>query len=256
MKYFSILFSLLLIGQTRAQETDPLYFNRLSEDFLKSVLERKSTDNFREELADLSMESLANSLDDDIKRIAFWVNIYNAYVQHFLQRDPAQYENKHRFFSSKQILIMGRMLSLDQIEHGLLRRSQWKFGLGNIRRVFVKRYEKELRVEKPDFRVHFVLNCGARSCPPIVILRPDLLEERLTKNTSHFLQQTTFYEKHENKVMVTPIFLWFRGDFGNKKGIRKILVQHQLIPTGSKPRLKPLPYDWTVDLENWIIEEN
>jgi hypothetical protein len=64
--------------------------------------------------------------------------------------------------------IGGAVYSLDDIEHGVLRANRGhpaaggrpQFGPEDPRR-------RGLVVQELDPRIHFALNCGARSCPPI-----------------------------------------------------------------------------------------
>jgi len=37
------------------------------------------------------------------------------------------------FYGKKRIVIAGKLLSLNAIEHGILRKSQWIYGQGNVR---------------------------------------------------------------------------------------------------------------------------
>ncbi len=250
-----IITFVLILSSTiyvEAQVKDPLYFNNLSEVFLKTALERGNTQIYQNELAKVDLEVLAEQLNNDTKRVSFWVNIYNAYIQVLLQADPTKFENKRSFFSSKQIPLFQEKLSLEKIEHHIIRRSQWKFGLGNFKLWFRPKFEHLLRVDQRESRVHFVLNCGAKSCPPTRVLTPGNLEKQLTQSTTDYLKKTTTFDDETNTVHLTPLFMWFRGDFGNKKGIRKMLAKEGLIPDNSKVKIEKIEYDWTLDLDNWI----
>ena len=59
------------------------------------------------------------------------------------------------------------------------------------------------------------------------------------------------YNKKENKLTVTPLMSWFRGDFGNKKGVREICKKFNIIPNNVKPDLDYADYDWTLDMDNF-----
>ena len=69
--------------------------------------------------------------------------------------------------------------------------------------------------------------------------------------TDKYLKAFTTYDETKNKVSTTPLFSWFRGDFGSKKGIKKILVERGLVPS-KKVGLKFIDYDWTLDLDNFM----
>ncbi len=233
------------------QINNPDYYNDISEQFFKYSLSKLDTQSIMTKLEEVSAEELNMYLNNDRRKIAFWVNVYNAYVQVLLQEDPLRFEDKRSFFRGKNLKLVERDLSLEKIEHHIIRRSQWKYGFGNVRLWFRPNYERMLRVEKREARVHFALNCGAKSCPSTVVLTPSTLEEQLKENTTEYIAKTSKYNPEDNTVSITSLFSWFRGDFGNKKGIRRMLMSEGIIPYGSSPKLVMLEYDWTLDLSNW-----
>ena len=79
-------------------------------------------------------------------------------------------------------------MSLDDIEHGILRRSKIKWSEGYFNKLFPSKFEKENRVNKVDYRIHFALNCGARSCPPIAFYDPEKLDKQLDVATMIYLK--------------------------------------------------------------------
>lgn len=142
------------------------------------------------------------------------------------------------------------MISFAKIEHGIIRKSQWSLGLGLIRTWFPNRFERKLRVSKRDYRVHFALNCGAKDCPPVTIYQAEYLNAQFKKSTESYLKKTTKYNIAKNEVAITSLFSWFRGDFGSKTDVKKILKTQGLIPT-TNVEIIYKNYDWTLDLDNW-----
>ena len=108
-----------------------------------------------------------------------------------------------------------------------------------------------LRVKKRNWRIHFALNCGAKSCPPVTIYDVERLNEQLSAGTKKYLNKFTTFDKENNIASVTSLFSWFRGDFGGIEGIKNILTDHHLIPD-KDTRLKISQYDWSLDLGNFI----
>jgi len=202
-------------------------------------------------LAKTSLEVLEKGINTDHQKLAFWINIYNAYIQLILTDNPELYENRSAFFSMEQIPVAGRKLSFAKIEHGILRKSQWEWGLGYFRKWFPDKFEQVLRVKQRDYRIHFALNCGAQSCPPVAVYDPERLQEQLNTATRNYLGRTSEYHKQENEVEITALFKWFRGDFCGSSGIRNILTEYDIIPKGAKPELNYQKYDWTLDLDNF-----
>lgn len=171
-----------------------------------------------------------------------------------LQKIPGKYKNRYSFFSLKQIVIAGKQLSLDDIEHGILRRSKIKWGLGYLNKFFPPDFEKKFRVGKLDNRIHFALNCGAKSCPPIAYYDPEKIDRQLELATRNYLKNEAEYDKISNSVSLPKIMSWFRGDFGGKKGIKKILIKYQIIDGNENVNIRFKKYDWTLFLNNYKHE--
>ena len=245
---FFIFIALLLPPASVKAQTD---FNGLSEKFLRCIKEGGNTNDIRSELYSHSPEELKLGLKTDAQKLAFWVNIYNAYIQVFLSENPGLYKDRRAFFSRKQIPIAGNLISFAKIEHGIIRKSQWEYGLGKIRKWFPDKFERSLRVNKQDYRIHFALNCGAKDCPPVAIYNAERLGEQLKKGTAQYLKSSTTYDPETKEVAVTSLFSWFRGDFGGKRGVKNLLYELGLIPEIQGVDVTYKNYDWTLDLDNF-----
>ncbi len=204
---------------------------------------------YRKELEGLTQDDL-NSLVSDAEKISFWLNVYNALTQEAIYEDPQGYADKSFFFKEKRIALAGQDLSLDDIEHGLLRRSRNKYSLGYLPKLFVSSFERKNRVKVLDPRIHFALNCGASGCPPIVIYEPPTLEEELQEGTLNFLEQEAVLQ--EDTLYLTPLMSWYRADFGGIKGIYRFLEELNILEKGSRPKIVFREYDWTLDPGNFV----
>lgn len=227
-------------------------FNTLSEQLLQNIIDGRETKTIEEELASVSLNHLKSGLKTDTEKYAFWINIYNAYIQIILKENPEEYIDKKSFFSKEQILIAGVTLSFDKIEHGFLRKSQWKLGLGYFRKWFPSKLERNFRVEERDFRIHFALNCGAKDCPPVAIYTQRHINEQLEKATQTYLERTTSFDQKSQVASITALFSWFRGDFGGNGGVKKILKKYGQLAEVKGVDLKYKNYDWTLELDNFI----
>lgn len=248
----AILFMAKTDVQAQVETNSNTDFNELSETFLQRIINDQDTQEIQDFLANTTIEELDTALDTNEKRLAFWLNIYNAYIQVILQKNPELYDDRGSFFKLEQIKIAGEMVSFAKIEHGLIRKSQWEYGLGYIRKWFPNKFERKLRVDKPVFNVHFALNCGAKDCPPVAIYKWQRLQEQLQIGTKRHLEKTSEYNSETNVVKVTSLFSWFRGDFGGKGGIKKILKANKIIPTTKGIEIEYSNYDWTLYLDNYI----
>ena len=226
-------------------------FNSLSEQFLTNIIEGRDTKDIRKQLDETTLNELENGLRTDQEKLAFWINIYNAYIQVILSENPELYEDRQSFFKAEQIPIAGRKISFAKIEHGIIRKSQWELGLGYIRKWFPNKFERKLRVEDRDYRIHFALNCGAKDCPPVAVYTAADIDGQLDKGTEQYLERVSDYNADTKEVKTTSLFSWFRGDFGGKNGVKDILKKNDIIPTTKDVELVFKNYDWTLDLDNF-----
>ena len=250
LKYLfsSIILIFSSIMSTKVHTQDNLI--QVSQDFLKALKNQDSTEDCKKILKEVSLDELASQINTDEKRKAFWINIYNAFIMDILKDKPELYEDRGAFFKAEQINIAGHITSFDIIEHGIIRRSVNKLSLGFLPKFKVSTFEKKLRSSSRDGRVHFALNCGAKSCPKVAIYSDDKIEEQLDAISKQFLSNTTTYDQENNKALVTTLISWFRGDFGGIKGAKKLLVKYGIVDN-KKVNLEFDSYDWTLFLFNF-----
>lgn len=226
----------------------------LSQEFMYAAKTGDNTAAFVDSMKSLDLGRLKNELQTDTEKKAFWINAYNAYTQVLLKNDPKAYEHRKQFFTGEQINVAGEMLSLDDIEHGFLRRSKVKWSLGYFGKLFPCKTEKALRVKKLDYRIHFALNCGAKSCPPIAFYNPEQIDRQLDLATAAYLKAAADYDSSNNKLGLPAILGWFRRDFGGKKGMLKICRSLNIIPAHAKPEIYFKDYNWELGLDNYVKE--
>lgn len=230
-------------------DQNPNYLD-LSYQLLQKLQAGEDVSPIRQAFAASSQKDIREQIQTDAQKLAFWVNVYNGFIQVILQEHPEYYEDRRSFFSKAQIEIAGRTFSFEEIEHGIIRRSQNPLGLGFITKTFPPKYEKALRVSQRDARVHFALNCGAKSCPPVAIYHPETLDAELTFMSKAYLNEFTSYDQESKTATTTTLFSWFRGDFRGFRGVKNMLFTYGITP--EKPKnLKFSTYDWTLLLDNY-----
>jgi len=223
----------------------------LSQQLLLAAKMQEPTDNLTHLVAGISNLDLIHQLATDDEKKAFWINIYNAFTQIILSRNPEKYKNRNDFFSTKQVIVAGKKLSMDDIEHGILRRSKTKWSLGFFNKLLISEFEKLNRLERFDYRIHFALNCGAKSCPPISFYKVNQIDHQLELAMKSYLSAEVNYNASNNILYIPVILSWYRGDFGGKKGIRNLLKKFSIIPANKNPVIKFKKYNWNLFLENY-----
>jgi hypothetical protein len=157
--------------------------------------------------------------------LAFWVNLYNALVLHGivalgLRRSVWEMWN---FFGRVSYRLGGTVLSVDEIEHGILR--------GNRRRrwppwrAFGRRDRRRALALALDPRIHFAINCGARSCPLVSVYRPEAVDAQLDLAAASFVNQETSLDA-QGRIACSRIFKWYRSDFEVAGGLRSFLQRY------------------------------
>ena len=105
----------------------------LSGRLLLKVKNEESVHEEQKELASYSLDNLQQELSSENALKTFWINIYNAYYQIL-----AMNHNKSQgsIYNRIDIKIAGESFSLDDIEHGILRRYRWKWSKGYLPQIF------------------------------------------------------------------------------------------------------------------------
>ncbi len=133
---------------------------------------------------------------------AFWINLYNALtIDVVLDRYPVKTIKDISlgggFFSSgpwkaSLVTVEGRKLSLDNIEHDILRKV-WS-----------------------DPRVHYAVNCASMSCPNLLAkaFTGASLDTMLTQGARAYINHPRGVRVSGTKVYLSRIYNWYRSDFG------------------------------------------
>ncbi len=159
-------------------------------------------------------------------QLAFWINCYNALALHGVIALGVRRSlwGVWNFFGRVSYQIGRHRLSLDDIEHGVLR--------GNRRRLLppwpafsARDPRRTLAIEPMDPRIHFALNCGARSCPPVGVYRAGALDAQLALAARNFLNQEVGLDPH-GRVACSRLLKWYGGDFGSSQALREFLLAH------------------------------
>lgn len=216
----------------------------VSRELLERVRRREPTGDHLRVMAGFTDGDLEAVRTEADVGLAFWLNCYNAATQLLLDRRPALFDTRWRFFRAEALTVAGVGLSLDDIEHGILRGGRSKYGLGYLPRLARTGLPRGYRLSC-DPRIHFVLNCGAASCPPIRVFAPAAIDRTLEDATGAYLEREVEYDADRDRVRVPRVCLWNLGDFGGLAGIRELVRRHGLIPPDAHPAVRFDTYDWT-----------
>lgn len=241
-KLISLCFFIIITNYAYAQ--DSIIFNDFDK-FFKTYIENGKV-NYQTIKGDVF---LLNSIIEKIEKIylknfspsqqkAFWINSYNILViKQVVDRYPVKSpRDVTGFFDRIKQNVANEKLTLNEIENE------------KLRNVF------------HDFRLHFVLICGAKSCPPIAnfAYKAEELEKQLNAQTSLVMQDTAFIKLSSEKkqVSVSEIFKWYESEFNTSADSTIAFInmyRNEKIPAGY--HLTFYTYDWSLN-ENETITEN
>jgi hypothetical protein len=217
---------------------------------LKENPEKLNT--YLSELQKVSKEQFKSFHSDE--KLAFLINAYNGFtlkliidhypidsIRHIGGRIFGRINSpwKKEFFT-----LLEEKRSLDEVEHAMIRHQ--------------KEYDfLPERFNEP--RIHFVLVCAAKSCPPLQnsAYRAETLEEQLERATQSFMndrERNRFSEK-ENKLILSRLFDWYGGDFEATHGSIQAYAVEYMSSNGEEknkmmgPKVKTefMNYDWALN---------
>ena len=212
-----------------------------SEQYLLAVKSDQSFIAYQDTLASLNLILLKKELDTFDKGLCFWINMYNATVQSKAKNDTTTFKDRNAFFKDANILIGGAKLSLDNIEHNILRGK--KEGENE--------FTDSFKLNKLDNRLHFALNCGAAACPPVAFYSADKINEQLDLAEEVFIQSVSKFDTISRVLETSKILDWYIDDFGGETGIIDLMKKHGILGSQTISKITYTPYDWTLDLNNY-----
>lgn len=176
------------------------------------------------------------------EQLALWINLYNAFtISTILERYPIEsilpkifgvpnWFAFLRFFQRRVYPFAGKLYSLGDIEHEILRK----------------------QLKEPQ--IHFAIVCASIGCP---LLRkgayfPDKVHQQLEEDARRFINNPNKvkYDSESNILYLSKIFKWYRQDFlmvapSIPEYVRSYL--HQDLPLTAETPIRYLYYDWNIN---------
>ena len=211
------------------------------------ALSKKSGDLriFTTTLSNKSPRSHPDAFNKYSDRLAYWINAYNALVlSGVVSAYPVESVKAIReqmgFFSQMYFTVGGQRLSLNDIEHEILRK------------------------EFTDPRIHAAINCASISCPGLSrsVYRPEILESQLEHAMETFVAEHVQLDREHQEVTLSKIFDWFGEDFAgwyqNDKGVKKAhildyvglylkMADRQFTNGSKRPSIRYSAYNWKLN---------
>ncbi len=189
---------------------------------------------YLERLAAIPVERLARP-----EQLALWVNLYDARtVALVLEHYPVTSIRDIRFglfdigpWSEPLLEVRGRKLSLNDIEHGILR-PIWQ-----------------------DPRIHYLLNCAALGCPNLGAraYRGATIEQGMEAAARAYINDPrAVHVDPDGELIASKIYAWFEEDFGGSAAavlahLRCYADPELAARLAGRERIDDYAYDWSLN---------
>ena len=217
------------------KEENKAFSHKPLDDLLSKYVSSSGQVNYKgfksdEKQLDQYLIGLANNVPENgvsrNERLSYWINAYNAFtLKAILEKYPFKSIKDisgGKIWDKKWINLASKTYSLNDIENGIIR-PQFK-----------------------DARIHFAVNCGAQSCPPLSnkAFTAQNIEGLLDKNTKSFVQNKSMNDLSTDKIKISSIFDWYKADFGN---VIAFLNKYSASNIPQNAKIQFMEYDWTLN---------
>jgi hypothetical protein len=194
-------------------------------------------------LATLAAADLAAASHDE--KLAFYINAYNACTVRLILRHLGKIESIrdiHKPWDTKEWLLVGETLSLNEVEH------------------------QKLRGELREPRIHFAIVCASIGCPDLSsrAYTAANIDAELDAAARKFLQSEKHVRTSQSggllgktfRLELSQIFNWFEDDFtaGGTAPVSDYVVKYTDQETaafirehGSRLKISHLDYNWNLN---------
>ncbi len=229
---------LVLLLTTTASLAQGDFFSRSDQFFKKFQVNNRINYRFLNqnvESLDTLVTTIAEMQVDTLRKEAykaFYINAYNLLVikgviDHYPFRNMLEIPG---FFKSQKFDVAGERLTLDEIEF------------------------QKLFADEVDPRLHFVLNCGAYSCPTLYneAIMPDEIEDQLNFAITLVMDRDdyVYIDREKKTIWVSKIFDWYKEHFEENGSVRNFINYHRFTSVPGNFEIKYLEYNWRLNDSN------
>jgi hypothetical protein len=202
-------------------------------------------------LATLDLTELAT----DAEKIAFFINIYNVLaidgvvvvgIKKSVMEVPS-------FFGTIAYRIGGHVLTLDDIENGVLRCNGPHPA---TRRPLFAPDDRRLALcpSRVDPRIHSALVCASTSCPPFAFYDAERLDAQLDLATEGYVEGDIRVRDDARVVDIPITFHYYASDWGDAAAIYAFLIGHATgVLRDALVRARDAQYDFEYQRYDWSL---
>lgn len=221
------------IIETEIGKKSSLSYHHLWDGLLKKYVDFTGKVNYQELKTDeIKVKSYLSFLKENQpktdwsnnEKLAYLINLYNAStIQLILSKYPVKSItdlNGGKPWDLKFIDFRNKKISLNDLENEIIRK------------------------EFSEPRIHFAVNCAAKSCPKLrsEAFTADKLEKQLDDQAKHFLLRSGKNSISNSSLELSKIFEWYAVDFGQ---IQIFINKYTIVKTTAK--VSYIEYDWSLN---------
>jgi len=170
---------------------------------------------------------------------AFWINLYNALtvdvlLDHYPVKSIRDIAISPGLFAKgpwgkKLVQVEGRALSLDDIEHNILRKI-WH-----------------------DKRIHYAVNCASIGCPNLAlkVYTGANIHKHLEKAAADYINHPRGVRIEQSRLIISKLYKWYGSDFGTKAQLFGHLRRYAKPALARKlaqaTQISSYEYDWALN---------
>ncbi|MFT4830661.1 MAG: Ca2+-binding EF-hand superfamily protein [Psychroserpens sp.] len=188
--------------------------------------------NFRQDIGLLNSylehqaKNPVSDYDTKESKLVYYINMYNAAtLKLILDNYPiGSIKDIKGPWNKEVVTLMGKQLSLGDIEHKILR-----------------------KMEEP--RIHFAINCASYSCPKLLneAFTVEKLEEQLENSARSFVNDPKKNIIKKKQAILSQIFKWYKKDFTEKISLKEFINQYSDIKMTKETSIEYINYDWSLN---------
>ena len=161
------------------------------------------------------------------EKMAYYINLYNMSTLQLICDHPEAKSIKDipNAWDMEWIAVGKQKYSLNYIENTILR---GKFS---------------------DPRIHFVINCAAKSCPKLYnhAYFPETLDKVMRKQAQEFVNDPALNEIKQDRAQLSQIFEWYRKDFVLHYSLPGYINQFSTLKMNESAVITFKEYDWSLN---------
>lgn len=160
------------------------------------------------------------------EQLAYWINAYNAHTLYLVASKYFIYSVMDIYggdvWNRVKLKVGGGAYTLNQIEKAIL----------------IK------RLKEP--RIHFAINCAARSCPPLLnrAWKASTMQADLEARTRRFLNDKAHNLVTPTRLELSKVFEWYAADFGD---VRAFVGRYTGVQVRPNAAITYRDYDWQLN---------